>query len=59
MRAILTQIVSMCTCSRSVRRLRRGINEIGQANEVVVFLTEEDYHRIIAERKQNASKTAQ
>ena len=59
MRAILTQIVSMCTCSRSVRDLGPGINEIGQANEAVVFLTEENYHRIIAERKQNASKTPQ
>ena len=59
MRAIRTQTVSMCTCSRSVRRLRPDINEVGQANEVVVFLTEEYYHQIIAERKQNASKTPQ
>jgi hypothetical protein len=38
---------------------QRSIDEMAHANEVVVFLTDEDYQRVIAERKQNASRSTQ
>jgi hypothetical protein len=38
---------------------QRSVDEMAHANEVVVFLTDEDYERLIAERKQSATRTTQ
>jgi hypothetical protein len=38
---------------------QRSIDEMAHANEVVVFLTDEDYEKIVAERKAKASRTTQ
>ena len=38
---------------------QRSVDEMAHANEVVIFITQADYERIVAERKSKASSTTQ
>ena len=38
---------------------QRSVDEMADANEVVIFITQADYERITAERKQKAATKTQ
>jgi hypothetical protein len=43
----------------TIRVGQRSVDEMGHANEVVIYISEADYQRIIEERKKAAANTTQ